>query len=196
MAGWELPRDPLSALRAGDPAPFEEFVRCQTRTLFAFFRSRGASPTRAEDLTQEVFLKLFRSAARYRPEERFAAYCFRVARNVWIDDCRRTGVRLDPASGRGDEQETGLEGLAGPASDPLRELVLQEDDRRLRELLRQLPESHRGVFELAVLGELSYPEIGSILSIPVGTVKSRMFYAVRRLRSLLADERPGEEGVA
>src|SRR6185503_19608856 len=65
------------------------------RTLIAYFRQRGLSSGRAEDLAQEVFLKLYQSAARYQPEERFEAYCFRVARNAWIDACRRRGANPD-----------------------------------------------------------------------------------------------------
>ena len=58
-----------------------------------------------------------------------------------------------------------------------------------------LPDAHRAVFELAVLGELGYAEIGALLGIPVGTVKSRMFHAVRRLRAAWA-EAHGTEGAA
>ncbi len=195
MAGWQLPRDPLTALREGDPVPFEEFVRGHARTLFAFFRHRGAVSARAEDLTQEVFLKLYQSAPRYRPEERFAAYCFRVARNVWIDDCRRSGSRVEPEAS-GTEPEGDEEGLPAPFIDPLARLMVEEEAECLRTLLRELAEPQRAVFELAVLGELSYAEIGALLSIPVGTVKSRMFYALRRLRILLGEGQGGEEGVA
>ena len=93
MADWDLPQDPLLALREGDPGPFESFVRSHTRLLFAFFRRLGAGSHRAEDLTQETFLKLHEKAHRYIPQERFGAFCYRVARNVWIDDRRRQGVR-------------------------------------------------------------------------------------------------------
>ena len=64
--------------------PFEDFVRVHARTVVAFFRQQGASLARAEDLAQEVFLKLYQSAERYEAKERFAAYYFRLARNVWI----------------------------------------------------------------------------------------------------------------
>jgi len=185
-----LPTDPLVALRAGDPAPFEAFVRARARTLVAYFLQQGAAPARAEDLTQEVFLKLYRGAARYRPEERFVAYCFRVARNVWIDDCRRAARAL------GAEPSEGLESEApGPWPDPGAGLVLAEEEQGLRALLDELPHPHRRVVELVFLGQLSYVEIGALLSIPVGTVKSRMFHALRRLRRAWERKRQ-REGVA
>src|SRR5574341_475375 len=170
MYGWQLPRDPLLALQQGDPTPFEQFVRAHARTLIAFFRQRGAAHARAEDLAQEVFLKLHQSVRRYRPDERFASYCLRVAHNVWIDDCRRAGVRPDLAAGGADEPAAEP---AAPEIDPAAGLAGEEEDERLRHLLAALPATHRAVFELAVLGELGYAEIGALLGIPVGTVKSR-----------------------
>jgi hypothetical protein len=55
MDRWQLPCDPLIALQSGDPAPFEHFVRTHARTLIAYFRQRGATPGRSEDLAQVVF---------------------------------------------------------------------------------------------------------------------------------------------
>jgi len=189
MDRWQLPIDPLLALQHGETAPFESFVRSHARTMMAFFQQRGAPPGRLEDLAQEVFLRLHQGAARYRPEERFSSYCFRIARNVWIDECRRVGVR--PELARGGEDELEVEPIAPPV-DPLASLVEGEESEAVQRLLATLPEAHRAVFELAVLGELSYGEIGAQLSIPLGTVKSRMFYAVRRLRAEL-DARAARE---
>lgn len=187
MDRWKLPRDPLLALREGDPGPFEDLVRTHARTLVAFFRQRGATLGRAEDLAQDVFLKLFQSADRYQPEERFSAYVFRVARNAWIDECRRRGVRPEPTSTAGAEDE-----LPALPEEPGARAVAGEEEERLLALIATLPETHRAVFELAVLGELGYEEIARQLGIPEGTVKSRMFYAVRRLRRAWAEARRGE----
>lgn len=191
MSRWHLPLDPLLALQAGNAVPFEDFVRLHARTLVAFFRQQGAGLTRAEDLAQEVFLKLYQSAERYEAKERFAAYCFRLARNTWIDDCRRSSARSEP----GVERESVVAEPPGEPFDPGAALALEEEDRRVADLLAKLAPTHREVFELAVLGELDYGEIGALLSIPVGTVKSRMFHAVRRLRAVW-DRRLRREGVA
>jgi len=188
MASGAPLRDPLVALREGNPAPFEEFVRRRTRALVAYFAHRGASLSRAEDLTQEVFLKLYRCAARYQPQERFSSFCFRVARNVWIDDCRKA------PSGGGDSPQVEVEDL-GSAVEPTPDFAVQEEQQRVTELLARLPPAHRRVFELVLLGELSYGEISVLLSIPLGTVKSRMFHAVRRLRQAWSEARE-HEGVA
>jgi RNA polymerase sigma-70 factor (ECF subfamily) len=175
MDRWHLPRDPLVALQAGDPGPFETLVRVHARTMITYFRQRGASRGQAEDLTQELFLKLYRSAERYRPEERFSAYCFRVARNLWVDECRRVGVRAESS-------EPVPEDLEAEPVENAAALLRAEEELRIGERLAVLPSGHREVFELAVLGELGYAEIAAVLGIPEGTVKSRMFYAVRHLR--------------
>lgn len=192
MASSRSGRDPLVALRAGDPEPFEEFVRAWTRNLTAFFCQQGAALGRAEDLTQETFLKLYRSSERYRPRQRFTAFCFRTARNVWIDECRRAAARIERVPR--EELRAPVELLAVHL-DPGAGLVFEEEERGLRALLAALPPGQRHVLELALLGELTYAEIADLLAIPVGTVKSRMFHAVRRLRGAWEEKRV-REGVA
>src|SRR5262245_6568339 len=177
--------DPLVALCAGDPAPFETFVHAWTRNLTAFFCQQGAPLSRAEDLTQETFLKLYRGAGRYRPRERFTAFCFRTARNVWIDECRRAAARIE---GVPRETPHPVEGV-GVHVDPGAGLLFAEEERDLRALLVALPPGQRRVLELALLAELSYAEIAALLAIPVGTVKSRMFHALRRLRGVWEERR-------
>jgi RNA polymerase sigma-70 factor (ECF subfamily) len=189
---WDHSPDPLAALREGDPEPFEAFVRAALGRLLGFFRRQGASLEEAEDLTQEVFLKLHQNAERYRPEERFPSYCFRVARNVWIDARRRGAARPAPASldagGPGGDGRSLGERIAGEEREPGDVAALREGAERLRAAVSELGEHHRLVFELGVVQELSYGEIGSILDIPVGTVKSRMFHAVRKLREAAGSE--------
>ncbi len=197
---WDSPEDPLAALRDGDPGPFEDFVRAAVPTFLGFFRRLGAGREQAEDMVQEVFLKLHQNAPRYRREERFPSFCFRVARNVWIDRQRRRAARprplsLDRAPEEADDGALAA-GLAGPEAEPGDLLGVREEAHRLRAAVAELSEHHRLVFELGVVQELAYGEIADILDIPVGTVKSRMFHAVRKLREALepkARERTSEE---
>ncbi len=191
--------DPLAALLAGDPQPFEDFVRRELRTFLGFFIRLGAGRGEAEDLTQELFLKLYQQSLyqqgqTYRPQGRFRAYAFRVARNLWVDRRRRTALRRDTVGeglpGAGEDSAGGvLARTPDPAaSDPALELDRREEVARLRAALAELGEHHRIVFELGVIQGLPYQEIAGVLGIPVGTVKSRMFHAVRRLQMLLEVE--------
>lgn len=181
-------RDPLAALAAGDPGPFEAFVRVKAAALLGFFQRLGASPGEAEDLTQEVFLKLFQHQASYRPSGRFEAFVLRVARNAWIDHLRQVAPSRRPAP-EADPHAVDAEPLAREEA-PGTALERGEQAERLRAALLGLPEHQRIVFELGVIQERPYAEIAETLSIPVGTVKSRMFHAVRRLRELMGGQAP------
>ena len=187
-ASWDGDRDPLLALQRGQTAPFERFVAAEAARFVAFFVRLGASPEEAEDLCQDVFLKIFRSAESYEPRSQFTAFAMRIAKNAWIDRHRRRGARVDSVGAVLDgEPELPPEGPDG-RDEPSRGLEVQEDVERLQAALGTLPEGQRAVFELAVMQELPYAEIASLLDVPVGTVKSRVFHAVRRLRALMGED--------
>ena len=195
---WNLRPDPLEALRDGNPAPFEAFVTAEAGSFRAFYRRLGAAPAEAEDLTQELFLKLFRTSHSYAARDRFAAYAFRVARNAWIDQRRRAGLGTRAAGqagdGAGDSDGDPLERARADQPDVGWNMEHREEAALVRQALAELPENQRLVFDLGVIQELDYPTIAGILEIPVGTVKSRMFYAVRRLRELCGGDERGSEG--
>ena len=188
---WEADRDPLTALQAGNPGLFEEFVRTEAVTFIGFFRRQGAERAEAEDLAQEVFVKLFRSAPTYQHRGAFRSFALRVARNAWVDRRRRHSV-LPPmqslsepnAPSSVDAPVTRLR-LVSKERDVSETLSAHEDSQRLLAALATLPPAHAIVFELAVVQGLPYADIAAELAIPVGTVKSRVFNALRKLREAL-----------
>ncbi len=189
---WDRERDPLASLAKGDSGLFERFVVGETSTFVGFFRRLGADPEEAEDLTQDLFLKLYSQADHYVPRERFAPYAFRIARNAWIDRARRQSTRgktISGTAGTGEEKEPLdiLERTASAEPDAAHATAAREESDRLYAAMASLSTMHRAVFELGALQELSYSEVSELLDVPVGTVKSRMFYALRRLRELLGD---------
>ncbi|MCE9594968.1 MAG: RNA polymerase sigma factor [Planctomycetes bacterium] len=187
---WDFERDPLLALGRGDPRLFEEFVLLEAATFIGFFERLGADGAEAEDLTQDVFLRLYRAAPGYQPRDAFESYALRVARNAWIDAGRRRAAR--PNTGQEapvEEFELEDERAPGPRS-----LEVVEESERARAALAHLSDGQRWVFELAVVHGRPYPEIAELLGIPIGTVKSRVFHAVRKLRELLGE--PEDSGGA
>lgn len=184
---WDAPPDPLESLQGGDRGPFEAFVSQAAGDLLGFFRRLGAARPDAEDLIQEVFLKMVRSSSHYQPQGRFRAFVLRTARNAWVDRARRAGVRprLVDAGGEGIDGESLLSQIALAPDEPGRELESGEERARIEQALQGLGENHRLVFELGVVRELPYAQIADMLEVPVGTVKSRMFHAVRKLREVL-----------
>ncbi len=182
--GWPRPRmaeaqesdlDLMLLVRGGRRDAFARIVERHAARLVRLFRRLGADAHVAEDCAQEVFLRVWRARARYRPTAPVGAFLCRIARNVWIDWSRRSALRRS-------EPMAAIEGV--PAGEdggsPSR------DDRLdLRATLERLPDHLRAVVLLSVDDGLSYAEIAEALGIPLGTVKSRMFHAVRALREVL-----------
>jgi len=194
---WDRDRDPLAALGRGQQGLFEEFVRTEAATLIGFFQRLGGSRVEAEDLAQEVFVKLYRHAANYQPQGTFEAFALRIARNAWIDRRRREAARVPsrPFSALEAEGEALREAVA-PSTAPDAALAAREERARVAAALKSLSANHALIFELAVVQGRPYPEIAVELDIPVGTVKSRVFHALRHLRAALADPRADAQRAA
>ena len=191
-------RDPdlLLAYRDGDPVAFQALVEHYQARMVQFFYRLCWDRDRAEDLCQELFLKLMQARRRYRPEGKLSTYVYRCATNLWIDHYRaqrphRRLFSLDQATIDAPVFEP-----VGHEVDPSASAADDEEKARLRRAMESLTAPHRIVFELAVYQERPYAEIGQLLGIPVGTVKSRMHNAVNALKELLgqrgeaADEDP------
>lgn len=188
----EPAEDLLAKFRDGDEAAFDAIVTVYQARVVNFFYRLCWDRDRAEDFAQMLFVKLLRGAGKYRPEGKLSTFLFRVATNLWIDHYRSSRPRgriysLDHAmlNGRPPELESDAEGPADAAE-------RREERERLRAALEELTEPHRLVFELAVYQELPYAQIGEVLGIPLGTVKSRMHNSVKALKEILArDEARG-----
>jgi RNA polymerase sigma-70 factor (ECF subfamily) len=156
----------------GDRDAFAALVRRHQGPLLGLFRRLGTDAHGAEDCAQETFLRVFRSSAAYRPIAPFPAFLYRLARQSWLD-WRRRELRRGRA---------GFSDFEGMPAEPGGSI---DDHLDLELAMRALPDHLRWVVLLAVEAGLAYAEIGAALEIPVGTVKSRMFHAVRRLRRTL-----------
>ena len=182
---------------ADEPSAFEALVARVLPRLLGYFRHLGADRILAEDLAQDVFLKLYRGRRTYTQRARFTTYLLHVARNHWIDVYRhrRLGpivLSTDaPASGLGEEGGSLGASLAGPSPDPATRVDPSALKAWLEQALAQLEGGQREVFVLAHVHGLRYEEIAVVLEIPVGTVKSRVHTATRILRKAL--ERLGIE---
>lgn len=170
--------DWLSRYRSGEDGAFEALVAQLGPRLLGYFLRQGAQPATAEDLAQQVFLRLLQHAHRYTERGNLDAYVLRIARNLWIDHQRRRRL----ATGTAAAAET-----ADPGPGPAEEADRLDRGEAIRRALGELDAATRELLELAVLQRLPYQEVSGILGIPVGTVKSRVFYSLRRLRERVAD---------
>ena len=164
----------MARVKAGDQNAFVTIVRRYQNLLLNFFRCMGVY-TDAEDLAQETFVRLFKYRDRYEPRARFTTFLYLLARQVRVDMLRKTLRREAGMASYLKETEN-----AEPKRDP-------PADRfdAVRRALDTLPETLRSVVVLSIYQELKYDEIAAILEIPVGTVKSRMFHALRKLREVI-----------
>jgi RNA polymerase sigma-70 factor, ECF subfamily len=188
----EVEKDLLEDFREGDPEAFDKLVRRYQDPLTGFFFRNCWDRYLAEDLVQEVFIRMIKAADRYEASGKLTTFVFKIARNLWIDKTRQNKVKPRPISMdkplRHQEEGTLGQTIAAPPACPAADLVHEEEHQRLRQAYLQLPDGQRMVFELAVYQDLPYREISASLGIPVGTVKSRMFHALRTLRSLMEEE--------
>ncbi len=179
-------------VQAGDARAFERLVSRWVKPLASFFHRLGADPALAEDCASEVFYKVYKSRDSYEARAKFTTYLFSVARHHWIDVVRHRGA--GPRTVSSDADAGGAGGEEGPLSarlqgrevEPAGRAEASELSRAMRDAIAGLPNEHREVFALAQNEGLRYQEIAEILSIPVGTVKSRMHAAMRMLREALA----------
>ncbi|HEY8347191.1 MAG TPA: RNA polymerase sigma factor [Symbiobacteriaceae bacterium] len=137
----------------------------------------------AQDLTQEAFLKVYRSLAGYRGEAAFTTWLHRLTVNVALDWLRARRRRpLQVPLELPEEGERRIQGFAGVPEDPEEAALRNERRRRLREAIRALPPDYREVVLLYHFYQLSYREIAERLHIPVRTVESRLYRAKQQLR--------------
>ena len=164
-------------------AAFETLVRRHTQNLLNYFSRCGVQQD-GEDLAQKVFLRLYRYRDRYQVKAKFTTFLFLMARQVWIDDLRSRSRREREFSEAQDE------GRNVADDRPLSDAVHVDNRADVRRALDALPEAMRQVVVLGAFEERPYAEIGEILGIPEGTVKSRMFNALAKMRAFLTNDEP------
>ena len=160
----------IKRIRAGDEDAAEELVRKFYAQVMRFCRWQCGNNDLAEDLTQETFLKVFKSLDQYRNREHFKAWLFCVARSVCIDELRKDRIEYEPDI---DISEIGDE------YDGIRHV---EDEDELYRLLSGLPDEQKEAIILHYMEGFSYREIGEILNIPYRTAQSRVNLAIKTLR--------------
>lgn len=144
-------------------------VDLYSKKIFNLAYQFSSSPQEAEDLTQEIFLKLYQVLDKYDFERDFTAWFLTLARNYLIDEIRRTRKER---SSRADFEEAVL--IAAESDSPEIKYLGQEKGQLIRLALQQLSPELRIVLVLRELEGFSYEEIASQLKLPLGTVKSRV----------------------
>lgn len=174
---------------AGDTAAFERLVGRYRDRIYQFVLWQpGVDDTLADDITQEVFLQLYRATAQFRGRSRFRTWLYSLARNVCRNQLRR--YRRLGCGRAAAEPESVLAGLADQRPGPLARCERSEAAERVARAVDELPEPFRSALLLREWEEMSYAEIAAVLGVPVGTVRSRLHKARARLALQLTGEAP------
>lgn len=157
-----------------DRAAFEELVKRYQKKILNFFYRCNVQYD-AEDLAQQTFVRLYRYRLNYKKSAKLTTFIFLLARQIWIDELRKR-TRMQRLK-EGWKKET------KQAADP--QTAASDACVDLTSALAQLSEDMRLAVELGIYQGLNYSEVARILEIPEGTVKSRIFNALRKLRQIL-----------
>lgn len=171
----------------GDEGAYARLVRRYQRRLTAFLGQKVGDIELAKELAQEALVRAWSALDRFDPAYRFSTWLFRIAQNLAIDHLRRrklSTVSLYRQDGAGDETEIDV---VDSGKDPLghcENSALAED---LRGAIDDLRDEYRELVLLRHFGGLSYQEIADLKTMPLGTVKNKLFRAHTVLRKALAD---------
>ena len=193
--------DLVARARKGDREAFGELVRRYEKKVFALTRRMCPGPEDAEEAAQEAFLAAWQGLPSFRGEAGFGTWLYRLTSNACVDLLRKSGRA--PAGLSLDDGERPLN-LPDPRPSPQEEAERAELRERIEAGLRRLPPERREVLILREIHQLRYEEIAKILSLDLGTVKSRISRGRQELRKILLEDgnlsghRPskgtGEEG--
>ena len=180
----------MLAFQQGNKLAFEELMRhYYPRILNFIYRFVGHQST-AEDLAQEVFMRVFNSASGYRPKSRFQTWIYTIAKNVALNDLRRSSrltYSLDEPAERDNKiYNSDMDGVGEDTPDE--KMIQKEKAVRVRSAISELPENQRVAIILRRYEEFSYAEIAATLNVSEKAVKSLLSRAMQNLKNRLAGE--------
>jgi RNA polymerase sigma-70 factor (ECF subfamily) len=178
----------MLAYAAGDAAAFDRLYARHKGGVYRYLLRHCRQSALAEELFQEVWSNLIRARGTYAPTAKFTTWLYRLAHNRWIDQIRADG-HLKLVSADDEAHEDAVAQVAGArGEEPLARAEVRELGERLRAAVASLPPLQRDAFLLQHEGGLSLAEIAHITGAGAETVKSRLRYAIAKLREELRSE--------
>lgn len=181
----------IARCQDGDSSAFGGLITLYRNKVFATIYNVTRNEEDAWDLSQEAFLKAWRHIDRFRGQSSFFTWLYRIAMNVTIDRLRRKkiegAVEFDDAVGLTERIDPGSTTTPRSTPSPIQNIQNSEIGGQIETALEKLTPEHRMVIVLREIDGLSYEEIAEVTECTVGTVMSRLFYARKKLQTLLHD---------
>lgn len=183
----------------GERAAFDEIVRRYTRKMVNVAYQITGDRDQADDIAQETFLRAYKSASRYTEMAKFSTWLYTIAINLCRNELRRRKFKpysLEEMAEREDEGKIRID-IADQRSKPDGDLERKETVLHVQRAIAMVPAKFRVPMVLRDIQDLSYEEIGTMLNLPEGTVKSRINRARLRVKQILTPilkEKPGDMG--
>jgi RNA polymerase sigma-70 factor (ECF subfamily) len=185
----------MMQFQGGDRRAFGVLVGRHKSPVYNFILRQVRNKTIAEDLTQDVFVRVVQSASTFKHEARFTTWVYSIARNLCIDHLRKMSLRRHPSleqpSGKDrDNKGTPLgDRIADehPTASAERRVMSADIGERVALAVESLPPEQREVFLLRQMAKVPFKDIAEMTGVPENTVKSRMRYALERLQEALSD---------
>ncbi len=174
-------RELVATAAQGLEGGFEELVRRYQRPISAYVYRMVGDYDCALDLTQEIFIKIYASLSRYRPEFKFSTWIYKIAHNAAIDHLRRNAGRERSLS-NGTESEPQQLAIESKGLSPEQQSERAERRLEIESVVRLLPTAYRELIVLRHSQDLTYEEIVEVTGLPLGTVKNRLFRAREMMR--------------
>ncbi len=177
----------IEGLARGDQKAFRELVDLYKKKVFYLALDMAGNPVDAEDISQEVFLKVFRSFSTFRRGAKLGSWLYRITYNASIDHLRRKGSTPEPVGDDVLEALSRVEAGLPPrgAADPGAELEASQIQERIARALDKISPQEKAVFVLRHYEDLKLKDIAAALDLSTGSVKSYLFRAVRKLQKEL-----------
>lgn len=179
--------DLIERVLNGDERAYERLVTDYHNLVFGIVLRLVGNKTDAEDLVQEVFVKVYRYLDRYNGEFAFATWIIKIASNHSIDFLRKSKLKTTSLDVNADEKESSgsFKQYAANTPAPDKVLLKKEQKKIIEDAIDELPEKYRVIIVLRHTEEKNYDEIAMLLNIPIGTVKARLFRAREMLNKKL-----------
>lgn len=175
----------MSRIATGDEAAFRELVERHQHAVVGTIAKMLRDPVEAEDLAQQVFLRVWKHARRWKPDAKFTTYLFTIARNLVYNESRRRSRRREVSADQR-QDEKGYEPPGEARTEPDAEVERAEMHDEIDRVIASLPEAQRTAVVLYSYESMPYEEIAEVLDTSVSSVKSLLFRARSTLREKLS----------